>query len=81
MHLVRNHSHNFGTLKYYIQDQNTSFASFHMRKVYKVLQTTPKHNFGTRDWNESIWWKMIFAISVPRNSAFMHETQVLHLFT
>jgi hypothetical protein len=34
MHLVLNHSHNFGTPKYYIKDKNTSFGSFHMRKVY-----------------------------------------------
>jgi hypothetical protein len=34
MHLVRNHSHNFGTPKYYIKDKNTSFGSFRTRKVY-----------------------------------------------
>jgi hypothetical protein len=47
MHMVWNHSHNFGTPKYCIQDRNTSFASFRMWKVYKVLQNTRKHNFGS----------------------------------
>jgi hypothetical protein len=57
MHLVRNYSHNFGTPKNYIQDPNTSFASFHVRQVYKVLQTTRKHNFGTNgvEWMDLLW--------------------------
>jgi hypothetical protein len=46
-----------------------------------MFQTLTNMIVGPRDWNESIWWKMIFAISVPRNSAFTQETQVLHLFT
>ena len=52
MHLVGNYFCNFGTPKQCIQDRNTSFASFYMPKVSKMLQNTPKHHFGSNgvDW-------------------------------
>jgi hypothetical protein len=47
MHLVRNHSHNFGTPKYYIKDKKHKFWIFsHAER----LLSAPKHrkiNFGT----------------------------------
>jgi hypothetical protein len=57
MHLVRNYSYNFGTSKYYIQVQNISFATFHMRKDYEVLQNSAEHNFESNrvEWMDFLW--------------------------
>jgi hypothetical protein len=57
MHLVKNYSYNFSTPKYCIQVRNTSFAPFHMRKDYEVLQNSPKHNFEFNrvEWMDFLW--------------------------
>jgi hypothetical protein len=58
------------------------FASFHMWKVYEMLQSTPENHFGS---NEVEWLHLarnhFRNLSTPRNSVFSHEIQVLHLFT
>jgi hypothetical protein len=45
MHLVQNHSHNFGTPKYCIQDRNTYLLAFYNMKVFELLKNNPNHHF------------------------------------
>jgi hypothetical protein len=77
MYLLRNNFHNSGTLK--IHTRNTSVASFTFRNVLKCFKTHPNIILGLMEQNRCIWCEIIFATSVPRNSAFTPETQVLHL--
>ena len=67
--------------KYCVHARNTSFASFYVSKVCKMLRTTPKHRFVSNgvDWMLSLW--NYFRKFGTRNSAFRPETQVLHSFS
>jgi hypothetical protein len=68
--------------------QNSAFKSetqvsnqFTISKVSEILQNTHKHHY----WYERLEWMHLvgndFATSVPQNSAFLPETQVLLHFT
>ena len=67
--------------KYCVHARNTSFASFYVSKVRKMLRNTPKHHFVSNgvEWLLSLW--TYFRKFGTRNSAFRTETQVLHRFT
>jgi hypothetical protein len=67
--------YNFGTPKYCIRAQNTSFSSFTCRGFAKYSETLPYIILGPMDLNGC------FTTLVPRNCAFRTKTQVLHLFT
>ena len=81
VHSLRNHFRIFGTLKQCIQARNTSFASFHMPQVCKMLRSTPKHHFGSNgvEWVHSL--RNYFCNFGTLNSVLKPETQVLPLFT
>jgi hypothetical protein len=51
---------------------DASFASFYQSKVSEILRNNSKHHFGSNRCSTT---------SLPRNSAFSPQTQVLHLFT
>jgi hypothetical protein len=57
------------------------FCLFYILKVSKILQNTPKDHYRSKE----LEWKHLvgndFRNSVPRNSAFMTETQIFFLFT
>jgi hypothetical protein len=66
---------NNGTLKQCIEARNTSFSSFYVPNVSEILRNTANIILGLMEKN------VCFATSVPWNSAFGPETQVLHRFT
>ena len=65
--------HNFCTPKLYVQARNTSVASFTCRRLANCSETLSNIILGPMEYNGC------FTTSVPRNSAFMPQTQVLHL--
>jgi hypothetical protein len=74
MHLVRNHSHNFGTPKYYIKDKTQVLGLFTCGRFTKCSKTAQKIILGLLELNEWICCVIIFNTSVPKNSVFMPET-------